>query len=148
MTAWNRDELLAHREQRLKDGFPMGPNDHFFGTQSGGPRDRNRFRDRVLGRSVELANEKRAEAGQPPLPKITPHSLRRTWAMLAAQAGRDPHWIADQIGHTSAAFTLQVYQQTRNRRLTADERQAIWELMRFEDEPEECPMTHRSTLAH
>jgi integrase len=56
------------------------------------------------------------------------------WAMFAAQAGRDPHWIADQIGHTSAAFTLQVYQQTRNRRLTADERQAIWELMRFEDE--------------
>jgi hypothetical protein len=54
--------------------------------------------------------------------------------MFAAQAGRDPHWIADQIGHTSAAFTLQVYQQTRNRRLTADERQAIWELMRFEDE--------------
>jgi hypothetical protein len=45
--------------------------------------------------------------------------------MLAAQAGRDPHWIADQIGHTSAAFTLQVYQQARNRRLTDRERQAI-----------------------
>lgn len=145
MTAWNRGELLRHREQRLQDGFPMGPNDHFFGTLSGGRRDRNRFRDRVLGRSVELANERRAEASQPPLPKITPHSLRRTWAMFAAQAGRDPHWIADQIGHTSAAFTLQVYQQTRNRRLSAEERQAIWELMRFEDEPEDCPLTHRST---
>jgi hypothetical protein len=61
--------------------------------------------------------------------------------ILAAQAGRDPHWIADQIGHTSAAFTLQVYQQTRNRRLTDRERQAIWELMRFADEPAECPFT-------
>jgi integrase len=58
--------------------------------------------------------------------------------MLAAQAGRDPHWIADQIGHTSAAFTLQVY-QPRNR-LTDRERQAIWELMRFADEPRRVPV--------
>ena len=86
----------------------------------------------------------RGVKGLAPLPKITPHSLRRTWAMLAAQAGRDPHWIADQIGHTSAAFTLQVYQQTRNRRVTDKERQAIWELMRFADEPAECPFTRQS----
>jgi hypothetical protein len=99
----------------------------------------------VLARSARLANERRAEQGLPSLPKITPHSLRRTWAMLAAQAGRDPHWIADQIGHTSAAFTLQVYQQTRNRRLTDRERQAIWELMRFADEPAECPFTRQVT---
>jgi integrase len=72
----------------------------------------DRFRDRVLARSARLANERRSEQGLPALPKITPHSLRRTWAMLVAQAGRDPHWIADQIGHTSAAFMLQVYQQT------------------------------------
>ncbi len=65
--------------------------------------------------------------------------------MLAAQAGRDPRWIADQIGHTSAAFTLQVYQQTRNRRLTDRERQAIWELMRFADEPAESPFTREVT---
>ncbi|MGO9322458.1 MAG: hypothetical protein ACLQBY_16900, partial [Solirubrobacteraceae bacterium] len=58
---------------------------------------------------------------------------------------RDPHWISDQIGHTSAAFTLQVYQQTRNRRLTDKERQAIWELMRFADEPAQCPLTRQST---
>jgi len=145
MTLWNRDELLAHREQRLRDGFPMGPADQFFGTHTGRRRDSNRFRDRVLARSVKHANKKRAEKGLAPLPKITPHSLRRTWAMLAAQAGRDPHWIADQIGHTSAAFTLQVYQQTRNRRVTDKERQAIWELMRFADEPAECPFTRQST---
>ena len=66
--------------------------------------------------------------------------------MLAAQAGRDPHWISDQIGHTSAAFTLQVYQQTRHRRLDR-ERQAIWELMRFADEPAKCPFTRQVTRA-
>lgn len=144
MTLWNRDELLLHREQRLRDGFPMGPDDHFFGTNTGRRRDPNRFRDRVLARSAEQANEKRAEQGLAALAKITPHSLRRTWAMLAAQAGRDPHWISDQIGHTSAAFTLQVYQQTRHRRLTSKERQAVWELMRFADEPSECPLLPRT----
>ena len=87
MTLWNRDELLQHREQRLRDGFPMAPHDHFFGTITGARRDPDRFRDRVLARSVARANERRAEQGLSTLPKITPHSLRRTWAMLAAQAG-------------------------------------------------------------
>ncbi len=143
MTLWLRDELISHREQRIRDKFPMGPEDHFFGTRSGGPRDPDRFRDRLLARAVARANEKRQKKGLPALTKITPHSLRRTWAMLAAQAGRDPHWISDQIGHTSAAFTLQIYQQTRNRRLSERERQAIWELMRFADESAECPLTRQ-----
>jgi hypothetical protein len=38
---------------------------------------------------------------------------------------------------------LRVYRQTRNRRLTDHERQAIWELMRFADEPAECPFTRQ-----
>jgi integrase len=145
MTLSLRGELVRHRAQRVRDQFPMGPTDHFFGTMSGARRDPDRFRDRVLGRAVTRANEQRVEQGRPALPAITPHSLRRTWAMLAAQAGRDPHWISDQIGHTSATFTLQVYQQTRNRRLSDAERQAIWELMRFADEPADCPFTRQVT---
>ncbi|MGH2878692.1 MAG: tyrosine-type recombinase/integrase [Solirubrobacteraceae bacterium] len=141
MSVWLCAELRSHLEQRLRDDYPMGADDHFFGTQSGTRRDPDRFRDRVLAKSVALANKRRAERQLSALPKITAHSLRRTWAMLAAQAGRDPHWISDQIGHASAAFTLQVYQQTRHRRLSAAERQAVWALMRFADEPEDCPFT-------
>jgi integrase len=143
MTLWNRDELVLHREQRLRDGFPMGPDDHFFGTKAGSRRDPTGFENYILGPASKRANEKRAKQGLAPITRITPHSLRRTWAMLAAQAGRDPHWIADQIGHTSAAFTMEIYQQTRNRRLTHEERQTIWELMRFADEPTECPFSRR-----
>jgi integrase len=51
MTLWNRGELVRHREQRLHDGFPMEPTDHFFGTANGRRRDPDRFRDRVLARS-------------------------------------------------------------------------------------------------
>jgi integrase len=139
MTLWLRDELLAHREQRLRDGFPMGQENCFFGTDRGRRRDPSLFRTGVLLPSAKRANERRNEQGLAALPRITPHSLRRTWAMFGAQAGRDPRWIADQIGHTSAAFTMEVYQQTRNRRLTDTERQAIWELVRFADEPADCP---------
>ena len=76
-----------------------------------------------------------AEAGMAPLPPITPHSLRRTWATFAAMIGRDPKWIAAQIGHVSPAFTFSVYQQVATRRYIDE--QAVWTLMRFADEPAE-----------
>lgn len=82
MTLWNRDELLLHREQRLRDDLPMGADDHFFGTKTGRRRDPSRFSDRVLNRAAQRANKNRAKQGLAPLSKITPHSLRRTWAML------------------------------------------------------------------
>ena len=49
--------------------------------------------------------------------------------------GRDPKWIAAQIGHTSPAFTFSVYQQVATRRYIDE--QAVWALMRFADEPAE-----------
>jgi hypothetical protein len=49
--------------------------------------------------------------------------------------GRDPKWIAAQIGHVSPAFTFSVYQQIATRRYIDE--QAVWALMRFADEPAE-----------
>lgn len=77
------------------------PPHYFFGTSTGKRRDPDRFRDRILARAVERANSNRSKQGLPPLPEITPHSLRRTWATFAAMVGRDPKWIAAQIGHVS-----------------------------------------------
>jgi len=98
-------------------------------------RDTDRFRDRILVRAVERATANREQNDLPPLPEITPHSLRRTWATFAAMIGRDPKWIAAQIGHVSPAFTFSVYQQVATRRYVDE--QAIWALMRFADEPAE-----------
>ncbi|MGZ4331928.1 MAG: hypothetical protein ACXVXL_28500, partial [Solirubrobacteraceae bacterium] len=52
-----------------------------------------------------------------------------------ASVGRDPKWIASQIGHTDPAFTFSVYQQVATRRYIDE--QAIWTVMRFADEPAE-----------
>lgn len=128
-----RDELLEHVMDRQSRKLAMGTSDYFFGTATGGRRDPDRFRDRILARSVELANRTRADHGLAPLPPITPHSLRRTWATFAAMVGRDPKWIASQIGHTSPSFTFSVYQQVATRRYVDE--QAVWTLMRFADEP-------------
>jgi integrase len=100
--AGGRDHALpARRAARLRDdrqarGLPNGPSDHFFGTATGRRRDPDRFRDRILARAVARANANRAESGLlvAPLPPITPHSLRRTWATFCAMIGRDPKWVA------------------------------------------------------
>jgi integrase len=135
MTLFLRDELLEHAMDRRSRGLPFAPSDRFFGTTTGKRRDPDRFRDRILARAVERADANRRAGGQAPLPPITPHSLRRTWATFAAMIGRDPKWIAAQIGHTSPSFTFSVYQQVATRRYVDE--QAIWSLMRFADEPAE-----------
>src|SRR5437660_11536235 len=95
--------------------LPMGPTDYFFGTTTGGRRDPDRFRDRILTRAVERASATRVEQRLAPLPPITPHSLRRTWATFAAMIGRDPNWIAAQSGHTSPAFPFSASQHLATR---------------------------------
>ena len=59
--------------------------------------------------------------------------------------GRDPKWIASQIGHTSPSFTFSVYQQVATRRYVDE--QAVWALMRFADEPGERAPSRRMTRA-
>jgi hypothetical protein len=59
--------------------------------------------------------------------------------------GRDPKWIAAQIGHVSPAFTFSVYQQVATRRYVDE--QAVWTLMRFADEPAERVPTRQITRA-
>lgn len=135
ITLYLRDELLDYAMDRRTRGLPVGPSDHFFGTATGKRRDPDRFRDRILARAVEQANANRAERGMAPLPPITPHSLRRTWATFCAMVGRDPKWVAAQIGHVNPKFTFSVYQQVATRRYIDE--QAVWALMRFADEPAE-----------
>jgi integrase len=129
MTLYLRDVLLGYVRDRAAAGAPAGPNDHFFGGATGRSRSDARLRSGVLDLSVERANAARAKARLAPLPAITPHSLRRTWATFAALAGRDQNWI------TTPHFTFSVYEQVHRRRFVDE--QAIWELMRFADEPAE-----------
>lgn len=66
--------------------------------------------------------------------RVTPHTLRRTFATLSLAAGRDPRWVMGQLGHTDARLTLGLYTQVIQRQRV--DHDLIWELMRFPDEVE------------
>ncbi len=120
-----RDELLAVRG-RHQDA-PQSA--YVFATSEGGRLSPDNFRSRVLGRpativdgeekagtgAVGRANKQLEAGGLPPLPKLTPHSLRRTFASLLYALGEDPGVVMDEMGHTDPALALRVYRQSMRR---------------------------------
>lgn len=48
--------------------------------------------------------------------KVSPHSLRRTYASMRAALRDDPAYIAEQIGHEDPTFTIRVYAKAAKRR--------------------------------
>lgn len=40
---------------------------------------------------------------------VTPHALRHTYASLLIAQGRDPVYVADQLGHSTPVITLRTY---------------------------------------
>jgi integrase len=77
--------------------------------------------DRRMKTLIRRANRRLAEIGIAPISeRVTPHSLRRTYASLRAAAGDDPVFIAEQLGHEDARFTFRVYQKAVKRRERLD----------------------------
>jgi integrase len=121
-----------------------------FPTRTGGQLNPSNIRNRLLtgtparkGKQptkgvVERVNEKRARAGKLLLPpRVTPHTLRRTFASLCFFAGRDLRWVMGQLGHDDPRMTLGVYAQVLKR--SRIDHELVWSLMRFADEPEHWP---------
>ncbi len=72
---------------------------------------------RRLKTAIRGANRRQAEFGIEPISeRVTPHSLRRTYASLRAASGDDPVYIAEQLGHTDPRFTLTVYTKAVKRK--------------------------------
>ena len=107
-----RDELLA-----LRARWPSATADGFvFPTATGGRQSADNFRSRTLKAAVKRADENLAEQDLPPLPdRLTPHSLRRTFASVLYALGEDPGVVMDEMGHTDPALALRVYRQTMRR---------------------------------
>lgn len=120
-----RDELLAVRGRQQDT-----PQDAYvFPTARGTQMSDDNFRTRVLGRpaasidgkdrkgtgAIGQANTRLEAAGLPPLPKLTPHSLRRTFCSVLYALGEDPGTVMDEMGHTNPALALRVYRQAMRR---------------------------------
>ncbi len=112
-----RDDLAAHKAH----AYRSGPDDLVFPTMTGGRRDKDNLRNRVLGAAIERADQLLEERGEVPLPKgVTPHKLRHTFASTLIACGEDPASVMAQLGHTDPKFTLRVY--THMMRRSAGER--------------------------
>lgn len=94
----------------------IDPNGFVFATRTGRRPSRENIRSRVLLVAVERANTNLAKQHLPPLPKkLTPHSLRRTFASILYALGEDPGVVMDEMGHADPALALRVYRQAMRR---------------------------------
>jgi integrase len=94
-----------------------------FTTAAGTPRDKDNARERVLRPVVRHADELLAADDLEPLPRITPHKLRHTFASILFALGWQAPDVMAQLGHTDPAFTLRVYAHVMRR--GGDERERL-----------------------
>ncbi len=111
-----RGALKAELVRMRAGQEPVDPDSFVFPTSAGRRQSTDNLRSRVIGTSVERASKNFVARGLPPLPdKITPHSLRRTFASVLYAIGEDPGVVMDEMGHTDPALALRVYRQSMRR---------------------------------
>jgi integrase len=80
-------------------------------------RQNRRNVEQRLKVAIKRANARLEKLGIEPISeRVTPHSLRRTYASLRAACGDDPVYIAEQLGHTDMNLTFRIYQKAVKRR--------------------------------
>ncbi len=112
MLAALRDELDGSRARADGDADAL-----VFGSKAGQAQSPSNVRQRILAPAVKDANEQLAKKGGELIPvRLTPHSLRRTYASLLFAIGEVPPYVMAQMGHTTAELTLSIYARQMNRR--------------------------------
>jgi integrase len=92
------DSLAALLRRHRLPSRHSKPGDPVFSTSTG-----TAMSARNTGRALAKISER---AG---VPDVTAHALRHTFASMLIERGRDPVFVADQLGHTNPAITLHVY---------------------------------------
>lgn len=106
------DELRAHKARCRR----TGPSDRVFVNRSDRPQTIRNVEARIKT-AIADANERLDRLGIEPLSaRVTPHSLRRTYASLRFAKGDDSVQVAEQLGHTDGAFSQAVYAKAVKRR--------------------------------
>ena len=102
-------DILSERKASLPESMRTGL---VFPTRNGRPHSPSNVR-RMLTAVCERANANLAEQGEPALPKITPHSLRRTWCSVMFALGEslpdvmaDGGWIDPKVPLTIYAHSM------------------------------------------
>ncbi len=109
------EQLVMHLDRLRRAERPAGPDAWAFPNSRGGQLSRQRAA-KIVGEAAALASERMAGRGLPPLPHVTPHTLRRTYISIALLANNfDVLWVMSQVGHADSKMTLDVYAQLQQR---------------------------------
>jgi integrase len=107
--------VVAHFDRLRRGGRPLGPEAYAFPNVRGGRIDRQRVA-KIVGEAAALATTRIVARGLPPLPRTTPHTLRRTYISIALLANNfDVLWVMGQVGHEDSKMTMDVYAQLQQR---------------------------------
>jgi integrase len=79
-----------------------------FCTPKGTPQTPSNLAHHVLAPAVALADELLRKRGQTPMPRVTPHTLRRTFASILAECDVPARRAMYLLGHRDAKLTLSV----------------------------------------
>jgi integrase len=116
LTEWKlrgENELAKWQEQHPDGGAPLFLSAH-------AKRIRRQSAANVARRlktAIRHANMRLDKLGIESISeRVTPHSLRRTYASLRAASGDDPVYIAEQLGHTDIRVTTRYYTKAVKRR--------------------------------
>jgi integrase len=109
----SENDLANWKRENPKGGSPV-----FLTTYAGKVRRQTEANiSRRLKTSIKRANVKLAELSIEPISeRVTPHSLRRTYASLRAALQDDMLYVSEQMGHKDVRFTLNVYSRAVKRR--------------------------------
>lgn len=109
------EAIVEHIDRLRQAGMPTRPDDYLVPNARGGRSSRKRIGG-IVAAAAKLASERLVARGLPPLPKTTPHTLRRTYISIALLANEfDVKWVMDQVGHADSAMTMDVYAQLQQR---------------------------------
>jgi integrase len=105
-----RDALLDLKA----NATAAGPDALVFATANGKPHAQSNVR-RTMTNVVARANERLEEAGQAPLPRLSPHALRRTWASVMFALGESIPIVMAEGGWADPKVALTVYAHAMRR---------------------------------
>jgi integrase len=107
--------VVEHIDRLARIGAPTGPDAYLVQNLRGGRMARQRAAE-IVSEAASAAREKLLAQGRPPIPHITPHSLRRTYISIALIANNfDVKWVMSQVGHADSKMTMDVYAQLEQR---------------------------------
>ncbi|NLT05177.1 MAG: tyrosine-type recombinase/integrase [Solirubrobacterales bacterium] len=109
------ETLIIHIDHLRRTGKPTAPDAWAFPNTRGGRLSRQRAA-KILTDAAKAATRRVHARGNPPLPHVTPHTLRRTYISIALLANNfDVLWVMNQVGHADSKMTLDVYAKLQQR---------------------------------